>query len=168
MHPRHVAFVGAIGITIGWLLASTVSPPVARVQSRPPERPPAPAIADAPQDISQVQLGARPQAPMPEGRRNPFVFAPRGGHEVSPDAPRIQAAQAEPAAAPPAPLGPAFVLSGIGIKGDARTAVLTTTGADIHLVTVNDTIDGFTVEEISESSVTLARDGARFVLRFPQ
>jgi hypothetical protein len=38
MAPKHVAFVGAICVTIGWLLASTLSPPVARVQSLPPQR----------------------------------------------------------------------------------------------------------------------------------
>ena len=38
MRGNHVAFVGAICVTIGWLLASMLTPPVARVQSLPQER----------------------------------------------------------------------------------------------------------------------------------
>jgi type II secretory pathway component PulC len=93
------------------------------------------------------------------------VFAPRPTRETtfsasadSPVGPALTAA--------PAPDGPSFVLSGIGISGDTRTAVLTATGADVLLVKVSDTIDGYTVTEISESSITLTREGERVVLRF--
>jgi hypothetical protein len=36
----------------------------------------------------------------------------------------------------------------------------------VLLVKINDTIDGYTVTEISESSITLTREGETFVLRF--
>ena len=165
MSQRNVAFVGAVCVIVGWLIASTVSPPVARVQSRPPVRnPPAPAADDA-SPTPQVRLDARPSSSTPEGRRNPFVFAARATRETSPGAPADPPVEPELSPASAA-TGPSFVLSGIGVSGDTRTAVLTATGADVLLVKVNDTIDGYTVTEISESSITLTRDGETFVLRF--
>jgi hypothetical protein len=165
MSSRHVALVGAASAIAGWLIASTVSPPVARVQTRPPVRnTPAPVVDDM-TPTPHVRLDARPSLATPEGRRNPFVFAARAPHEEERRALADATARPEPTSVP-APAGPAFVLSGIGISGDTRTAVLTATGADVLLVKINDTIDGYTVTEISESSITLTREGETFVLRF--
>ena len=166
MQPRHVAFVGAICVIVGWLVASTVTPPVARVQSRPPERPALPEPLQDTQFTEQLQLRLRQLPPSPVSRRNPFVFAAREPANTARTA-------AEPAVtlrtADPTPLqaGPAYVLAGIGIAGDTRTAVLTTTGDDVRIVKVNDVVGEFTVAEITERAVTLVRGSERFVLRFP-
>jgi hypothetical protein len=167
MQPRNVAFVGAIGVTIGWLFASTLAPPVARVQSRLPDRNP-PRAADEPPAsliVQLEQLDARPLPTTPEGRRNPFVFGARIARPSSTVEP-LEAGLQSGSELPAPPPGPSFVLSGIGISGDVRTAVLTATGTDVLLVKVNDIVDGYTVAEISESSVTLTREGERLVLHF--
>jgi hypothetical protein len=164
MQPKNVAFVGAICITIGWLLASTVAPPVARVQSRPQERGARGAVVPDPPAPQQVQLRSRPIAPTPEGRRNPFVFGaeervPTTARAVDESQPSLQLA-----APAPAPSGPPYSLSGIGTTGDTRTAVLTT-GADVHIVRVNDAIGGYVVTDVSVNSVTLSRGSEHVTLR---
>ena len=73
----------------------------------------------------------------------------------------------EPLAPTPNITTPAFVLSGIGISGEVRTAVLTS-GQDVHIVKVNDVIGAYTVVDISDSTVTLARETDRVTLRFAQ
>jgi hypothetical protein len=165
MQPRNVALVGVVGITIGWLLASTMTPPVARVQTRPPERERQAAIPDA-SFTEQLQLRLRRAPPPPDRRRNPFVFDARDRARTveiareSPDA-------TETTSAAPARPGPGYVLSGIGISGETRTAVLTTTGDDVHIVKVDDEIGGYRVVEIGENAVTLSKGDERVVLRFP-
>jgi hypothetical protein len=165
MQPRNVAFVGAICVTIGWLLASTLTPPVARVQSRPPER----VIAtDALQEVkfdAQIQLRQR-DVPPPQGRRNPFLFATTT-RAVMPEPTPGSSRETASIETTPLRAAPPYLLSGIAITGDAHTAVLTT-GNDVHMVKVNDSIGGYTVVEITETSVTLVRDGERHVLRFMQ
>lgn len=166
MPVKNVAFVGATCVIVGWLLASTLTPPIVRVQSRP--QPPAPA-ADANEGARfaerlQLQLQLRDLPAAPERRRNPFAFASR--ERVTPVP--VTAEEIAPAAMPEAtPLNPAplFSLSGIGISGEVRTAVLTT-GRDVHIVKVMDLVGGFTVAEISDDSVTLTRGDERHVLRF--
>jgi hypothetical protein len=58
-------------------------------------------------------------------------------------------------------------LSGIGIAGDARTAVLTD-GEGIRIVKVNDTVADYTVVEITDTSVTLESGASRQILRLAQ
>jgi hypothetical protein len=166
MQTSRVAFVGAICVIIGWLVASTLSPPVARVQSRPQERAKAPEQVPELQFTEQLSPRLRQVAPVPVGRRNPFAFAPRQRAEQLPAAEQ-QVTLAPAADSTPIRTGPAYVLSGIGIAGDVRTAVLTTTGEDVRIVKVDDVVGEFTVAEISEQSVTLVRGDERFVLRFP-
>ena len=164
MQPRNVAFVGAICVTIGWLVASTVTPPVARVQTRPPERAKPADELDAIAFTARVQLEQRELPPPPQGRRNPFAFATRTpvGEDAVPMTPRDVA---PPSDAPVMPTGPAYLVAGIAITGDKTSAVLST-GADVHIVTVNDVIGAYPVVEITESSVTLANGSDRYILRF--
>ena len=168
MPPKSVALVGAICVTIGWLLASTVSPPVARVQSRPQPQETQAQLPDPSQLTEQLQLRLRqlPAAP-PVRRRNPFVFATRDRIEAPVS--ELQPARLDPEPTMPTPgtTTLSYVLSGIGISGDVRSAVLTT-GGDVHIVKVNDVLDGFTVVDITDSSVTLAKEGERVTLRFTQ
>jgi hypothetical protein len=164
MQPRHVAVVGAVGVTIGWLLASTLAPPVARVQSLP-ERPQPPAqAAEQPTFTEHFQERLRQLPPTPTGRRNPFVFGTR--ERIAPMAAR--ASEDEPdtsAVSLSVPRGPAYSVSGIGITGDVRTAILSD-GQNVRIVKVNDDIDGYTVVEITETHVTLARAGEQKRLHF--
>ena len=167
MTTKNVAFVGAICVTIGWLLASTVSPPVARVQSRP-TRPAQPTAVVEEQFVEQLQLRLqRLPAAAPERRRNPFTFAARERVLTATPHDEAQRADTLPVSAAPTVPTPRFMLSGIGVSGDVRTAVLTT-GQDVHIVKVADAIGGYTVLEITEASVTLARGDERHTLRFAQ
>jgi hypothetical protein len=165
MAVKHVALVGAACVTIGWLLASTLAPPVARVQSLSPA-PSAPrtqAIVEIP---ATEQLHARLSdgRPLPTNRRNPFVFAtsPRAASPGRPDAADI--ASVDTPEFVPVATGPAFVLSGIGISGTERTAILAADDA-VSIVRINDVIGVFTVEAITDDSITLTRSGEKFILR---
>jgi hypothetical protein len=165
MPPRTVALVAAVCVTIGWLLAATLTPPLARVQSRPerPQRPPA--VAQPAPFTGVLNLRLREAPPPPTTGRNPFSFGTRT--RSAPPSERIVSPELEP---PPAansagPSGPVYSLSGIGIAGDLRTAVLTD-GQDVRIVKIDDVIGGYTVVEITDSSVTLASETARYTLRF--
>ena len=62
------------------------------------------------------------------------------------------------------PTGPAFVLSGIGISGSERTAILAVHDT-VSIVRVDDVLGAFTVAAIGDDSITLVRGDERFVLR---
>lgn len=164
--PRSVALIGAVCVTVGWLLASTLTPPVARVQTRPERRPEA-----APSPITLAPFTERlhvrlQQAPMPPTpRRNPFVFGSRRP-STSPDVAAIEPKVAvEEISAPVQPVSPTFQLSGIGVSGDVRTAILSD-GNSVVLAKIGDVVGAYTVAEISDVSATLtAPTGERHVLR---
>jgi hypothetical protein len=102
------------------------------------------------------------------GRRNPFLFASEETSAVtSEQMPPVESALPAEAADPARPAGPLLTLSGIGISGDVRTAVVTN-GDTVRIVKVNDEIDGYTVVDIGESSITLAQGDTRYILRFAQ
>ena len=170
MPPRTVALIGAVCLTTGWLLASVLTPPVVRVQELP-ERRPAQSRGDSEPlapftEQLQVRLRQAPQPPTP--RRNPFAF----GHRqlTSDDSTRARVAPRLPEAlvAPPV-VGPAFRLSGVGVRdtanGPIHTAVLSDSHT-VHLLNTGDVIGGYQVLEVNDNSVTLAdASGARYVLR---
>ena len=60
--------------------------------------------------------------------------------------------------------GPTFVLAGIGISGDERTAVLASPDA-VNIVRVDDVVGQFIVTAITDTSVILYRGDEQFVLR---
>ena len=162
---RTVAVIGAVCVTVGWLLAATLTPPVAQSQSLPEraDKPPAAATDSAYAEQLHFRLRQTPDPPMP--RRNPFSFgqAPRPA-----PAPSVRAEPvADIALSAPAPLqvGPRFKLSGIGVTGDVRTAVLAE-GQTVHIVKPGDALAGYTVVAITDDSVTLAESsGLQHVLR---
>jgi hypothetical protein len=164
MTPRNVAFVGAICMTIGWLLASVVTPPVARVQSLPAQRQPARETPVEPTFTEHLQIRLEEARPLPERRRNPFTFA---GRERQPEFVRGASDTGSepivPAEASPAPLP--FALAGVGISGENWTAVLATS-TGVLIVAAGDTVLGYTVTAIDDASVSLSRDGATITLRF--
>lgn len=168
MPPRTVAALGALCLLIGWLLASTLAPPVASLQSRPARqvRPAATAVgADVVEPIQLDVPRATAALPPPAPRRNPFFY---GREPALPGPARPAAATALSApdainALPPA--GPRLTLAGIGVSGAQRTAVLAD-GDRVRVVAVGDAAAGYTVVEITDSSVTLAdAGGGRLVLR---
>ena len=108
----------------------------------------------------EKRLADRPRSPRP--RRNPFVFqsAPARSPGTAPAAGATAPEPEPPEAAPPVPRGPVYALSGIAADAQDGTTVLTaivTDGAQLHFLSVGDTLPGgFTVVGITESSVTLA------------
>ncbi len=174
MPPKAVALVGAVGLTTGWLLASLLSPPVAKLQALPERRPSQPATNDPPPAFSE-QLHWRLQQPplAPTSRRNPFVFGTRersmrskAGQPARDEAPAVEPPAADAVAGPP------FWLSGIGVshtpQGEVRTAVVSD-GEYVHVVKTGATLGGYRVLEVTDGTVTLAdAAGVQFVLRLRQ
>jgi hypothetical protein len=170
MPPRTVAVIGAVCLTTGWLLASLLTPPVARVQSLPERRQtPTPAEAQQLAPYSEqlhLKLRQAPIAPTP--RRNPFAFGTQ--ERVSETrATATEPPRDAPITTPAPPVGPIYSLAGIGVKktpeGAMHTAVLSD-GRAVHLVKAGDVIGGYKVIEVTESSVTLAEpSGVQHVLR---
>ena len=164
MPPKTVALVAAVCITIGWLLASTIAPPVARVQSLS-ARQPSPAAEPLPRFAEQLHERLRRVPDPPSNRRNPFSFGEPEGREsaaVAIGEHRHDAAVPSPTSVP---RGPVYFLAGLGISADGRTAVLTD-GQVARIVNVSDVVDGYTVVEITDDAVTLAgSSGERHVLR---
>jgi hypothetical protein len=164
MPPRTVALVAAVCVTIGWLLAATLTPPVARLQAPEPQRP---ATLQDPQFTERLNLRLREVPPPPTTRRNPFNFGSRPRNATPSTLITPERLDRTPAAIAPLRDAFAFALSGIGIAGEIRTAVLTD-GQNVRIVKVNDTLAEYTVVEITDSSVTLESGTARHTLRFAQ
>src|SRR5262245_57074628 len=175
--PKTVAVVSAVSVTMGWLLASTLAPPVATLQTlserRAASRPAAPAAVPAAAFTEQLhwRLQQAPVAPVP--RRNPFTF----GNQTRASAPNGNPARGgapENSAAPvpeavPVPTGPIYALAGVGstqaADGVTFTAVLSD-GNTVHRVKAGQTVGGYTVVAVTEDSATLAdAQGAKTVLR---
>lgn len=166
MPPRTVMVIGAVCLTIGWLLASTLSPPVARLQSLPERQPPGRAATEEAPFAEQLRLRHREAVVAPALRRNPFRFGDREREPLFevPQPPQMSAAAPASPGPPPAP---ALTLAGIGITGDERTAILTD-GSNVQIVKVGDSVLGYEVVEVTEGSVTLvAPSGSRLLLNLP-
>jgi hypothetical protein len=164
MPLRTVALVAAVCVTIGWLLAATLTPPVARLQSLPEQQQLRPAATDQAPFTEQLNLRLRDAPRPPTTGRNPFSFGARTRRATP--APGLESTPVDAAPAMAAPTL-AYSLSGIGITSELRTAVLTD-GLSVHIVKINDVIAGYTVVEITDSSVTLATDTTRHTLRLAQ
>jgi hypothetical protein len=173
MRPKVVALVIASSLTIGWLLASVVSPPVAKLQvlpDRTERRAPAQGDALATPYTEQLQLKLQ-QAPLPPvPRRNPFVFGSKQVSAATKNAALERGSEGvDPSGAMETPLsivtGPSLRLSGIGSTGGVRTAVLSD-GRTVHLANVGDIVNGYSIVEISEDAVTIAdASGAQWKLK---
>lgn len=162
--PRTVALIGAVCVTIGWLLASTLSPPVATSQALPPRQPATPAAANEAPFTEHLQLRLRQAPTAPTPRRNPFAFGERAPRERAGQPSAAASAPAVEAAVPLAPVGPAFSLAGIGVSGETRTAILTD-GQSVHIVRVGERVGGFDLVEITDDSATLGSGDLRYRLR---
>ena len=166
MPPKPVAVVCAVSLTVGWLLASMLTPPVARLQTLPERRAEnAPKAIDTASYSEPLTLKLRQSPAPPQPRRNPFMF---GGRESRPND-QIRETAPEVPLAPPRPATPAYKLSGIGFtetpQGVVRTAVVSD-GAAVHLLKTGDAIGVYTVADVTDSSVVLTEvAGGRFVIR---
>ena len=71
---RTVAVICAVSLTVGWLLASTLTPPVAQLQSLPAraERPSQQPAESTFAEQLHFRMQQAPEPPAP--RRNPFQF----------------------------------------------------------------------------------------------
>lgn len=177
MPPKTVAVLGAVCLTTGWLLASMLAPPVAKLQTLPEHRAARPAATAAPDAAFAEQLHWRlqqaPVAPVP--RRNPFTFGGKtarstpgtAGQPAAADVPTSGAAPVLEVA--PVPSGPIFSLAGIGSTTTADGALLTAVLSDgntVHLVNAGQTLGGYKIVTVTEDSVTLAdAAGQQTVLR---
>jgi hypothetical protein len=166
MQVRSVALIGALCVTTGWLLASMLTPPVARLQTLPQPRAAQSVPANPDSAFTErLELRRRQSPATPSGRRNPFTFGTR--ERVSPGRESGSLDAAAPPAAAPVATAPALSLAGVGITGGVFTAVLATPPATVHIVKVGDLVNDYTVEEITESSVTLRRDTEQLTLHLP-
>lgn len=173
MRPKVVALIAASSVSVGWLLASVIIPPVAKLQvlpDRAERRVPPPSQESTPTYNEQLHLRMQ-QAPLaPVTRRNPFVFGSRSTSPSSPaptGAPRESEADAPAAPSIVAPMvaTPSLRLSGIGSTDGVRTAIISD-GTTVHLVKVGETVRGYAVVEITEDAVTIAdASGAQWRLR---
>lgn len=172
MAPKSVGLIGAACLSAGWLVASLLTPPVARVQTLPERRTAASPQVDEVPATAALLLPLRTASTVapPAARRNPFVYArsatpDSGGMRAVPGAPPRGADDSLPAPAGATAAAPQFTLSGIAATGDVRTAVLSD-GTTVHLVTVGQSIGAYLVVAVSDDAVTLAdAAGERFVIR---
>jgi hypothetical protein len=171
MRPKVVALIAASSVSVGWLLASVIAPPVAELQvlpTRAERRPPSPSEPSATySEQLHLKLQRAPLAPVT--RRNPFVFGPRSTPPPTPTAistrPREADAPEVGALTAPVIATPSLRLSGVGSTGDVRTAVISD-GTTVHLVKVGETVNGYAVVEITDDAVTIAdASGAQWKLR---
>lgn len=171
MRPKVVALIAASSVSLGWLLASVLVPPVAKLQVLPdrPERRQVPPRDETTTTYSeQLQLKLQQAPAPPVARRNPFLFGTRTTTPAATTAAlrdRESVVPTEPALVAPVVTSPALRLSGIGSTGDVRTAVISD-GRTVHLVKVGETVNGYEVVEITEETVTIAdASGAQWQLR---
>jgi Tfp pilus assembly protein PilP len=166
--PRVLGLVASGLVLAGWLLGSTLSPPVAMTQTRDVPRPtpqPLPEITPV-RNLAASTLQTRPPAPS----RNPFAF---GGTAMAAAVPGETTKAAEPTrdldAVPAPPALPTWRLVGVAVGADgAVTAVLSGAG-DVHLARVGDRLPGeIVVIDVTADGAQLQRpDGSTVSLRLP-
>lgn len=170
MSRQTLGLIVAASLLAGWLLASTMSPPVASSQVAPARRPAAvparvePAFAQLRQRLAEAP-------PAPVVTRNPFAFderRPPASEDAAPPA-AVDAPASWEAAPPPAP---SVSLSGIateaGEAGPRRTAILSLNG-ELWMVAAGEALpDGRRVVRVDEDAVVLADpSGHESVVRLP-
>lgn len=168
MSRQTLGLVVTASLLAGWLVASTVSPPVARSQVAPARRAAAAPTAAEPA-FAELRQRLATAPPAPVVTRNPFVFDGRPKAEVH-DAPPAAVEAPDWEAAPPA--APRLLLSGIasaaGEDGPRRTAILSFNGELWMLAAGESLPDGQRVVRVDEDAVVLADpSGRELVVRLP-
>ena len=167
--PRAIGLVGSGLVLAGWLLGSTLSPPVARTQERQTARAAARSAQLTIVPLRDDLVMPRPAAPTP--LRNPFTFgravvstpgADPGSDPTEPSAPLV-ADDVVPAAPPE------WRLVGVAVDAAGTVTAIVSGAGDVHLVRSGDRLPGeVAVIEVTSDSVRLARlDGTTLDLRLP-
>ncbi|MGE0363763.1 MAG: hypothetical protein AB7H93_25545 [Vicinamibacterales bacterium] len=171
--PRAIGLVGSGLVLAGWMLGSTLSPPVARTQSRA-ATPPVATADDALAIVPLRALGSRvPRTPPPAPTRNPFTFGVAAQSAAT--APAADSA-ALPVADGPAPssgedraAAESWRLIGMATSADGtHTAVLGRAGT-VVLARLGDLLPGgATVTALRGDAVQLTgADGTVWDVRLP-
>ena len=172
--PRALGLTGAALVVAGWLLGSTLSPPVARTQRRTTARDSASGPA-LPPIVPLNRMATRPTPGPPSPARNPFTF---GGGLVA-DEIRIAAASDAPpsVSSSEAPLATTanhatadeWRLLGLATATDGAMTAIVRGRGDVHLVRAGDRVAGdLLVSEVGEAGIRLQRaDGTTIDLRLP-
>ena len=167
--PRVIGLVASGLVLAGWLLGSTLSPPVARTQEREAARRSARVAPLTIEPLRDLVAAPRPAAPAPT--RNPFAFG------RAPISPPSSAAVTAPAGEPPplvaddvAPVaGPEWRLVGVAVDAAGSVTAVLSGAGDVHLVQTGDRLPGeVTVTDVTSAGVRLERpDGTTLDLRLP-
>jgi hypothetical protein len=171
--PRALGLTGAALVVAGWLLGSTLSPPVAQTQQRTSarENTSGPAL---PPIVPLNKMAARPSPGPPSPARNPFTF----GRALVADEIRVAASDAPLSAmSSDAPLATTanhaiadeWRLLGLATAADGAMTAIVRGRGDVHLVRAGDRVAGdVLVSEVGEAGVRLQRaDGTTIDLRLP-
>jgi hypothetical protein len=169
--PRVIGLLASGLLLTGWLLGSTLSPPVAQTQSRDTPRPaPAPRPLPTIEPLRNLAASAITPGP-PAPTRNPFAF----GRAVAIDSHASDVASAVPAAEPtvvesPAPPpAPAWRLLGVAVGTYGEVTAVMRGAGDVHLVQAGDTLPGdLLVIDVTATGARLQRpDGSVIDLTLP-
>jgi hypothetical protein len=171
--PRVLGVTAATLVVAGWLLGSTLSPPVAQTQARTTARAtPSPAL---PEIVPFTGLAARATLAPPAPARNPFAFA-RGAGAAEPTATAGASTAPGAAAAVPDDMPVAasaavdeWRLIGVAVGADGAVTAIVRGQGDVHLARAGDRLTAdVTVREVGEGGVRLQRaDGSTIELRLP-
>lgn len=171
--PRVLGLAAATLVVAGWLLGSTLSPPVAQTQARTTAR--AAASPALPEIVPFTGLAARATLAPPAPARNPFAFG-RGVGAAQPTAatdsapaPGATAARPEFVPATASAAEDEWRLIGVAVGADGAVTAIVRGQGEVHLVRAGDHLTaGVLVSEVGEGGVRLQRtDGSTIDLRLP-
>jgi hypothetical protein len=171
--PRVLGLAAAALVVAGWLLGSTLSPPVAQTQVRTTTR--ASASPALPEIVPFAGLPARSTLAPPAPARNPFAFGRAGGGGEPTTAvdstPAPDLAEAVSATRPETAIAVVdeWRLLGIAVGADGAFTAIVRGQGDVHLARAGDRLsDDVVVSEVGEHGVRLQRaDGSSIALRLP-
>ncbi len=171
--PRVLGLAAATLVVAGWLLGSTLSPPVAQTQARSTAR--AAASPALPPIVPFTGLAARSPLAPPSPARNPFVFG-RGVATGAPPAvagstpaPSVAAAMAETPSAEAGAADDEWRLLGLAVGADGTVTAIVRGQGDVHLARAGERLTAdVMVRDVAERAVRLQRaDGSTIELRLP-
>jgi hypothetical protein len=171
--PRVIGVVASGLVLAGWLLGSTLSPPVANTQEREATRRPPRPVEASPITPLQLLTRAAPRPPAPT--RNPFVFGrdvARGSStpSLAPPESAIADADTDTTTTPASTVAADdWRLVGVAVGADGVVTAVISGAGDVHLVRAGDQLpDATTVAEVTSELVRLERaDGTRVERRLP-
>ena len=163
--PRVIGLLASGLLLAGWLLGSTLSPPVAQTQSRDAPRPaPAPRPLPAIEPLRNLaaqrhHAWARRRQPATRSRSAGPSRRTRNASDMAPDVPAAESTVVEIPAPPPAP---AWRLLGVAVGTYGEVTAVMSGAGDVHLVQAGDTLPGdLLVIDVTATGARLQRpDGS--------